>query len=278
MIYLLGASHLMAILDACAAPGQPSAVPAIGQGQAPAFRECALRDGVLPDRLRVASIHVGHTVPFWGPALVEMLPQGPLGIAAGFQALLTGANTDATCHTLFVSLRGEEYFNLGLAGVDDPFDFILPQRPDLPLLPGRAMIPLEVVQAQLEKQLSRTLLTLTAIAKLCPRLRVVRIPSPPPASSEDVAAWAATRDQPERIHKVPTSVRLKLWLLYDGLSAQFSTGLAIDSLPVPEQAVHRLGTLKAEYLQDGIHGNARYGALVCAQMATVVSHAMKGAL
>ena len=278
MIYLLGASHLMAILDACAAPGQPSAVPAIGQGQAPAFRECALRDGVLPDRLRVASIHVGHTVPFWGPALVEMLPQGPLGIAAGFQALLTGANTDATCHTLFVSLRGEEYFNLGLAGVDDPFDFVLPQRPDLALLPGHAVIPLDVIQAQLDQQLARTLLTLTAIAKLCPRLQVVRIPCPPPASSDDVAAWAATRDRPERAHRVATSVRLKLWLLYDGLSAQFTTGLAINSLPVPEQAVHRLGTLKAEYLQDGIHGNARYGALVCAQMATVVSHAMKGAL
>jgi hypothetical protein len=277
MIYLLGASHLMAILDACAASGPPSAVPTFGQGQAPVFRECPLRDGVLPDRLMVASIHVSHIAPFWGPALVEMLPQGQLGIAAGFQALLASAQDDAKGQTLFVSLRGEEYFNLGLAGVEDPFDFVLPQRPDLAPVPGRALIPLEVVQEQLDRQLARTLLTLTAIRKLCPRLQVVRIPSPPPARSEDVAAWAATRDKPERAHKVPTSVRLKLWLLYDRQLAQCATGLGIDSLPVPEQAVHRLGTLGAEYLQDGIHGNARYGALVCAQMAQVVSRALKGA-
>jgi hypothetical protein len=77
---------------------------------------------------------------------------------------------------------------------------------------------------------------------------------------------------------VPTSVRLKLWWLYDQRLAQFSTGLGIDSLPVPERALHRLGTLRAEYLQDGIHGNARYGALVCAQMADVVSPALEGAL
>lgn len=278
MIYLLGASHLMAILDACAASGPPSAVPTFGQGQAPVFRECPLRDGVLPDRLMVASIHVSHTAPFWGPALVEMLPQGQLGIASGFQALLASAEDDAQGRTLFVSLRGEEYFNLGLAGVDDPFDFVLPQRPDLAPVPGRALIPLDIVRDQLDRQLARTLLTLTAIRRLCPRLQVVRIPSPPPASSEDVAAWAATRDKPERAHQVPTSVRLKLWWLYDQRLAQFSTGLGIDSLPVPERALHRLGTLRAEYLQDGIHGNARYGALVCAQMADVVSPALEGAL
>jgi hypothetical protein len=206
-----------------------------------------------------------------------MLPQGQLGIAAGFQSLLALVNDDPEAHTLFVSMRGEEYFHMGLAGIDDPYDFVLPERPDLAVVPGRAIVPLDIVTAQLARNLSRTLLTLTAIRKLCPRLQVVRIPAPPPSSSDDVAAWSTAHAKPEPTQEVPTSVRLKLWLLYARLLEQGTAGLGLDALPVPEAAVHPIGMLRAEHMEDPIHGNAHYGALVCAQMAAVVSEAMEGA-
>lgn len=276
MIHLLGASHIMAILDACADTRQPGGVPAFGRGAPPAFVACPVQPGLLPDRLKVASIHASHTAPFWGPSLVEMLPSGQLGVADGFRALLAEVQADRACQTLFVTLRGEEYFNLAIAGVAHPFDFVLPQRPDLAPLPDRALLPLEAVQQQLDAQLARTLLTLTAVRKLCPRLQTVRLASPPPASSAAVAAWAATRDRPEQIHKVPTSVRLKLWLLAEQRSVQFATGLGMQCLPVPVETLDPMGTLRADLMQDGIHGNARYGALVCAQMAAIVTETLEG--
>ena len=153
-------------------------MPAIGQSGAPAFRKYTLRDGLLPDRLKVASIHVGHTVPFWGPALVEMLPHGALGNVADTAGTAgtacLGQRRHARPHLVRLAAR-RGIHNPGLAGVDDPFDFVLPQRPDLGPVPGRAVIALEVALARLEMQRSRTRLTLTAIAKRCPRLRVVRI-------------------------------------------------------------------------------------------------------
>ena len=276
MIHLLGASHIMAILDACAGTSPPAAVPNFGRGAPPAFMDWPVQPGMLPDRLQVASIHASHTAPFWGPTLVDMLPGGQLGVADGLRALLAAAHADAACQTLFITLRGEEYFNLGIAGVAHPFDFVLPQRPDLAPLPDRALVPLALVQQQLDAQLARTLLTLTAVRKLCPRLAVVRIPAPPPASSAAVAAWAATRDRPEQIHKVPTSVRLKLWLLSEQRSVQHAASLGLQCLPVPAEALDPVGTLRADLMQDGIHGNARYGALVCAQMAAIVTETMEG--
>ena len=276
MIYLLGASHIMAILDACRAEG--AAAPTFGPDRPPSFHDWPLQPGLLPDGLRAASIHISHTAPFWGPRLVEMLPDGQLGIAPGLQALLASANDDASAggasHTLFVAPRGEEYFHLSLEGVDAPYDFVLLERPDLAIAPGRAVLPLAVVRDRLAQQVSRTVLLLTAIRRLCPRLQVLRLPAPPPTASADVATWAAGRGQPPHpAQHLPSAVRLKLWLLHQQLLAQGTAPLDLPCLPVPAEATHAGGLLRPDHMEDPIHGNARYGALVCAQMAARVSPA-----
>ncbi len=272
MIYLLGASHLMALLDACGADEPSATEHGFGHGRAPAFRDWPLRPGLLPDRLKVASIHLSHTAPFWGPTLVELVPPRQLGIAQGLQRLLAVASKDEAAQALFIAPRGEEYFHLTLAGIDDPYDFVLPDRPDLPLMPDCAPLPLAVVQAQLGHQLATTLLTLTAIRRLCPQLRVVRLPAPPPTSSGDVALWRAEQGRPEHpTERLPSSVRLKTWLLYSRMLAEGSAGLGIEILPVPAAALHADGQLRREYMEDPIHGNARYGALVIAQMAQALA-------
>lgn len=276
MIYLLGASHIQPILNACAAPG-PLSMPKFSRDEPPAFRECLLQEGMLPDRLKVASIYMGHIAPFWGAKLAAVTPQGVLGVAPGFQALLEVAETDPECRHLFVAMRGEEYYQVALGGVAEPFDFILPARPELAIVPGHAVLSLEVVQHQLAQRLAQTYMALAAIRKLCPRLHVIHITPPPPASSEDVAAWALAHGHGDVSHKVPTTVRLKLWLLYTRLLASFAASIGVECLPVPAQAVHGLGTLRPEYMGDFIHGNARYGVLVCNQMAAAVSQSMEGA-
>ena len=271
----MGASHIAAILEACGAEGQAQQGPGFIKGLAPAFREWAVAEGKLPDRLMVSSVYVGHTGPYWGPALAAEVSTGVLGIAPGFQALLTDANDDERCTTLFVTMRGEEYYHSSLAGVADPFDFLLPERPDLILVPGRTVIALDVIQDQLSRHLKRTVLELQAIRLFCPRLRIVRIIPPPPSSSEALRQWTTAQQIAEHAtQQLPTSVRLKLWLLYADMLEKSTVGLGLDTLPVPAEATHELGTLLYEYMGDFIHGNAAYGALVCRQISALVSPTM----
>lgn len=275
MIYLTGASHIIAILEACRADAGTS--PDLGDGTAPAFRDWPVRDGLLPDRLKVASIYIGHFGRHWGPFLADMLPEGRLGITAGFQNLLAVPAADEDAQVLFVSMRGEEYYHLGNHGVEHPYDFVWPERPDLAPLPGRPLVPLEVVRQQLAQSLQRTLMALAAIRKLCPRLRIVRIAPPPPAASEDVTAWTTENGMPTHLTEhLPSSLRLKAWLLHMRMVEEGSASLRIEHLAVPAAALHAGGLLRREYMADAIHGNARYGELVCRQMAALLTPALVG--
>lgn len=275
VIYLAGASHINAILEACRAEGGDS--PDFADGRAPVFRDWPLRDDVLPDRLKVASIYIGHIGRHWGPFMADMLPEGRLGIAAGFQELLAVAAADPEAQALFVSMRGEEYFHVGNLGVEHPYDFVLPERPDLAPVPSRPLLPLATVQHQLSHSLQRTLMALAAMRKLCPRLRIVRIMPPPPTASEDVTQWTTERGLDTHLTEhLPSTLRLKLWLLHMRMVAEGTASLGLEILPVPGAALHPGGLLRREYMADAIHGNARYGALVCRQMAALLTPALVG--
>jgi len=274
LIYLLGASHIVAILDGCRA--ETSLVPDFDQSSPPRFRDWPLREGVLPDRMKMASIYIGHVAMHWGPHLAEILPERRLGIAAGFQSLLATIETDGEARALFVSMRGEEYFHLGQLGVAHPYDFLLPERPDLALAPDRPLLPLAVVQHQMVQAMSRTLLALTAMRKLLPRVRIVRIVPPPPTASEDVTRWTAENSpQTHHTERLPSALRLKLWLLYTRLLEEGTRALQLEVLPVPGAALHPTGLLRREYMADAIHGNALYGGLVCGQMANVCTETLE---
>ena len=264
-------------MDACGTEDQARRGRGLGNGRAPEFKEWAVRSDVLPDNLMVSSIYIGHTAPFWGPALTEMLPGGVLGIAPGFQVLLNSANSDPRCTTMFVCPRGEEYYNLIVAGVADPFDFWLPERPDLAVVPDRAVVPLDIIEDQMFRHLSRTVRELQAIRIFCPRLRIVRIVPPPPSSIEDVRQWTTARQLAEDpMQRQPTAVKLKLWLLYARMLQSSTADLRLDTLPVPVAATNEIGTLKFEFMGDPIHGNSSYGALVCQQMSALLSPNKEG--
>lgn len=276
MIYLLGASHIMALLDAAAAQeGQPHD---FGDGRPPAFRPWTLKPGLLPQPLQVASIHASHHGPYWGAQLAQVLPDGHLGVAPGLQDLLAGVAADPQTLALCLSLRGHEYYQLCVAAITQPFDFVLPQRPDLGTDPTLPLLPLEVVSQRLLASLQPTLATLAAVRKLCPALRVLHLTPPPPAPSEAVAAWAADeRDLDRPVQSVPTAVRLKLWTLYATLLEQGARALGVQPLAPPPEALDAQGALKPELMADAIHGNAVYGGLVWRQVTRSLEPAWQGA-
>lgn len=271
MIYLVGASHIQAILDGCRDPQAPA--PDFADGQPPAFRDWPVQAAVGPGAaLRVASLYVGHTSRHWGTVLAELLPNGRLGIAAGLRELMAEPAADPRAAAVFLSMRGEEYYQLANHGIAQPYDFVLPERPDLAPDPERALLPLRLVQNQLRHGLMHTLLTLTALRKLCPAQRLVRIVPPPPGPSEEVAALRAAGavTTPNRVEAVPSAVRLKLWLLYARLVEEGVASLGLETLAPPPQALRPDGLLRREYLKDAIHGNAAYGELVAQQMAALL--------
>ncbi len=267
LCYLLGASHLTAILRACRAPGDGPDLPRFGSRE-PAFEPWPTDPGVLGGELRVASLYVGHTAPYWGTPLVRVLDGGRLGITAGLQQLLRSIAPAESVDTVFLSLRGEEYHNLGLAGAAHPFDFHLRERPDLGFVPGRPVLPAEVVEARMAERVAETLSLLVAIRMFCPRHRLVRIPPPPPAPAEAVQHWAERHGRaPHPAQQLPASVQLKLWTLQQRLLAQGAQALGVDSLPVPPAALDERGLLRPACLGDPVHGNTAYGTLVCRQMS-----------
>lgn len=277
MIYLLGSSHIVAILDGVSNGGPESRLRRLDTGRAPQFMDWDTRPGVLPDRLQVASIYVRHTAPFWGPQLVEMLSPGVLGINPGFQRLLQSIDSADPANVLFVAVHGEEYFHLAGTAYPCPFDFYLPWRPDLPIEPGCQVLPLPVVQSQMTQRVSPAVRVLSAVRKFHPTMRIFNILCPPPAASEELARWLAANDrEPHAAAEVRTALRLKYYLLYARALSEASRALGMGVLAPPEQALNADGTLNTDFVRDVVHGNQRYGELVLAQMAGVTRPALEG--
>ncbi len=273
MIYLLGASHLMALLDACSSAGVDAQLHKLDGAREPAFLEWDLRTGLLPQRLKAASLYRRHTVPWWGETLAEMISPTQLGIAPGYSALLQsiGSEPDGAEDILFLAPRGEEHHLMAAFGLADPCDFRLPWRPDLPLAPGCAVIPLEIAEEQMAHRLTRSLLAMRAARMVRRSLRIVCITCPPPAATEALQAWHEAQGLPPHpILLLPTVVRLKHWLLYARAIEQGARALRMEVLAPPPEALAVDGTLKIEFVRDVVHGNRAYGELVCQQMAALV--------
>ncbi len=200
--------------------------------------------------------------------MARLLPDGRLGVAPGLQELLASPVGDTRARALVLALRGEEYYQLSVTAIQDPCDFVLPDRPDLRANPSMAVIPLELVRTRLQQSLQATLLTLAAVRRLCPTLPPIHVTPPPPAPSEAVAAEGGdVRERDRPVHRVPTGVRLKLWILYSGMLEQAARALGVRVIAPPAAALQANGTLRPELLEDAIHGNARYGEMVCRQLA-----------
>lgn len=266
MFYLMGASHLTALLRASRAPGDGPDLPQFA-GQEPAFRPWAVDPQRLPGRWQVASLYVGHTAPFWGTPLVQAQDGGRLGINPGLQTLLRSIAPAEQVGAVVLSLRGEEYHSLVLAAGNAPFDFHLQERPDLTCTPGVPVLPVEVVQARMAARVAETLQLVTAVRMFCPGVHIVRLAPPPPPSDACIERWLCLRNQ--SVHPalgLPDRVRLKLWILQNRLLAAGSTALQVKTLPAPPESLDERGLLHDGCMDDPIHGNAAYGALVCRQL------------
>jgi hypothetical protein len=149
-------------------------------------------------------------------------------------------------------------------GDERPFDFVLPEAPGLGLLPGREIIPYDLVReaARRQHQLWPTLLSqIVAFAVPAPVYAIC----PPPPIAEFAPFYDRIKEKAEARGFQPDSVRYKLWRVQIEVEREVAESSGAGFLPAPREAQTELGLRRVDYAGDILHANAKYGALIAAQ-------------
>jgi hypothetical protein len=269
MIYLMGMSHMQAIVQAYAkefvAQNRIMVPPA-----APAFVDFDAAPGMSRDRIKVASLYVGHLPPEWGAVLATEPQPGVLAYSPGYHTLLKSMEPAADA-TLFVFMNGEEHIRMMRRQHAVPYDFFMPSRPDLPALPGRQILPLEVIVHQVAQQTADAVASLSTIRMVHPALRIVNVLCPPPVPDNKLDILDA-RSQGNTW--TDDTFRLKYYLLYAEYLTRMAAQRGIVTLHPAPETIGPDGLLLPEFVEDAVHGNAAYGERMIRLMEQIHSRAM----
>jgi hypothetical protein len=173
---------------------------------------------------------------------------------------------------LIVSLIGGNKHNiLGLLNHPRPFDFVLPDEPDLPFTPGAECVPFELVAESLAKRAANELDLLRTI-RSATKVRMVHMESPPPNPSvEHIRRHPGVfKDRIDELGVAPAHLRYKLWRVHSSVVRAACAAAGIGFVPAPREAMDAQSMLcEAAWADDPTHGSAWYGALVLKQILYV---------
>ena len=158
-------------------------------------------------------------------------------------------------------------FANGTYGGDRPFDLVLPWSPGLGILPGREIIPYELVRetTQRNSQSWRSLLEqIVSFAAPAPVFAV----SPPPPIADFTPYYAEIKEKAEACGVQPDSVRYKLWRAQIDTEQNCAEASGAGFLAAPLEAQNESGLRRLEYSHDILHGNIKYGELLVRQAQT----------
>lgn len=168
---------------------------------------------------------------------------------------------------VFSLMGGAAHVVIGLAVHPRRFDFVLPSEPDRPLDQDAELIPSIAVQRILESEMGQYLALMSLVRGLCTGPMFHLEPPPPCADAAKILAHVPWALFPDRCREVsPVSLRYKLWRLHSQILSRWCADAGVDLLPVPAGTMDADGFIRHQYSGDGVHGNARYGALVLEQM------------
>ena len=173
---------------------------------------------------------------------------------------------------LIVSLVGGNKHNiLGLLNHPRPFDFILPEEPDLPFTPGAECVPVELVADSLAKRVANELDFLRTLRRAT-KVAMAHVESPPPnPSAEHIRRYPGIfKSRIDSLGIAPAHLRYKLWRLHSSIVRAACAEAGIVFVPVPREALDAHSMMvDAAWANDPTHGSAWYGALVLKQILAV---------
>jgi hypothetical protein len=170
---------------------------------------------------------------------------------------------------LIVSLIGGNKHNiLGLLNHPRPFDFVLPEEPDLPFTPGAECVPVDLVADSLAKRAANELDLLRLLRKAT-TVPMVHMESPPPNPSVDHIRRhpGVFKDRIDELGVAPVHLRYKLWRVHSSVVRSACAEAGIGFVPVPREAMDAQSMLlEPAWADDPTHGSTWYGALVLKQI------------
>jgi hypothetical protein len=173
---------------------------------------------------------------------------------------------------LFSLMGGTVHTALGLLRHEQPFDFVLPSRPDIPLVDGCELIPYGALRDAMRRKL-RFDLSIVERMKRQLGCEVVHFDAPPPALDPEFIRATIWKGLTERLRNAgigPATVRLKLWLLQSEIVQKACEEMGVEFVPAPAIAVDDDGFLSPAYRQDASHGNIAFGRLLLKGMQRYV--------
>ena len=148
-----------------------------------------------------------------------------------------------------------------------PFDFVLPERHDLPIEDGAEVIPYEAIRASLRARTKGNLAVITRLVRVA-RGPIYQFESPPPPADSGWVAENLDSRMARRSARPVNSKFLsyKMWRLHSQIMRANVEQAGGTFVPHPREAVDEEGFLPVDLCSDATHGNVRYGAFLLRQM------------
>ena len=239
-----------------------------------------LRDGVT-ERLGRTPVLIGHS---HAKAIFEAAEQQGVRLKGYnfWSAPQPALNADRTAFhpeiaetlgrgPVFSAVGGSVHSVMAMVQHPRPFDFVLPSRPDLPIVAGAEIVPFAAIRRAMAAAVEEYLQIMRLVRRQA-TARVFHLEPPPPLEDggrvQADVPWMFFPDLTREV--APASLRYKCWRLHSELVAAFCAEQDIAVIPAPSEATDSRGYLKPVHYLDAMHVNASYGALVLAQMKRVL--------
>lgn len=230
--------------------------------------------GAVVDALKLRTPQSGEGMLYvhdvWAKNTQYADSDGAGGIAFNADVLrLIDATVPADQPRHFISMfGGNGHVLLALSKHPRPFDFVLPERPDLPLEPGAEVLPYDYIAEALKPLMLSYIWQMIGLRQALGQ-SIVCVETPPPYGDDAyVSANLGTYiKDPKNI--VGRAMRYKMWRLHSNLLRYFCDACGVEFLAAPEEGIDPEGFLRREgYGMDATHANAWYGELLVRKFET----------
>ena len=227
-----------------------------------------------PDGLHVGVVNLPKLMPSLGLTTRDVTvlePPAPPRLHAEVIAEIERLVVPDSRLYLVSMIGGNAHNVLGLIRSDVPFDFILPEAPQLPLDAGAQLVPYTAMRAVLEQRMQNDRNTLEALRRLYPGV-LLHMESPPPPRDDEYVAGALEdfRTLFPDGDVVSATLRYKLWRLHSSIVERYCHELGIIFVQAPIEARDAEGYLAPQAYGNATHGNAWYGSRLLGQMEAIV--------
>lgn len=199
------------------------------------------------------------------------------------EGLIAESNSQGDLQMVVSSIAGSAHFLHGSVNNPEPFDFVVPESPNLLLDPDAKLVPYDLIRKRLHWELAPAMGVMKQL-KSCTDVPLYQLSPPPPVGNSDAVAehinvaaaqmsdrWVQQLQSDMRRRGIaPPALRFKLWSAFVDVAKQLCAEFGISFLPSPTETKDRDGFLREEYRWDAFHANPRYGELVVRQLIALV--------